>query len=100
MRGRHPFRRMEDEASCAELHDRYLLTRFAADPFVFRENDPPSAPRLLEPRLVVRVLREEIVVSDDIRMHLAQSIRDLPSTQAAVDEEFRQRGVRGTELRL
>jgi hypothetical protein len=91
---------MEDEASCAELHDRHLLTRFAADPFVFRENDPPSAPSFLESSLVVGVWGEAVVVSDDVWMHLAQSIRDLPSTQAAVDEEFRQRGVRGTELRL
>ena len=91
---------MKDEASCAELDDRHLLTRFAADPFVLRENHPPLAPRFLEPHLVVGVLGEEVIVSDDVWMHLAQSIRDLPSTQAAVDEEFRQRGVRGTELRL
>jgi hypothetical protein len=45
-------------------------------------------------------LREEIVMNDHDRMNLAQSVWDLPPTQAAVDEEVRRRGVRGTALRL
>lgn len=97
---RHPFGRMKDETSCAGPHDCDLLARLAADPFVLCKDDPSLPARLAEPYLVIGVLREDIVVGDDARMNLAQSVGNLPSTEAAVDEEVRQRAARGTELPL
>jgi hypothetical protein len=45
----HSFRRVEDEASCAELDDSDLLARLAPNPFILRQDDPPSSSRFLEP---------------------------------------------------
>ena len=98
--GSHLLGRMENEAACSGPFDRLLLARLPPDPLVLREDDPPLPARFLEPHLIIGVLREEVVVSDDVRVHFPQTVGNLSSTEASVDEEIRRRGARGTALRL
>jgi hypothetical protein len=93
---------VQAEASDTGVDDDALLSGLSPDPFVLREDDPPTAAGLAKPDFVVRVLREDVVVGDhgNVQPCRPQGVRHLPPAQAAVDEDLRPLAPRGTALRL
>lgn len=45
-----------------------------------------------------RLLREHVIVCDHVRVDLSHSIWNLPPAETPIDEDVRQRAVRGTGL--
>lgn len=68
--GRHSLGRMEDETPCARAADGSLFAGLSPDLFVLREDDPSPPSGLSQPHLVVGVLREDVIVGDDVGMYL------------------------------
>jgi hypothetical protein len=63
------------------------LKRIASDQDVLRENDPPPLAHVGEPYLVVRVLREQVVVHTDLLARASEPVCHDVSAERSIDEE-------------
>ena len=71
-----------------------MLRRAVADPVVPSQHDPSTFTGDLQPHLVIGVLREEVIVCDDGRVHLLEAFRHLAMAEDAIAEELRRPGHR------
>ncbi len=91
---RHSLRRMQAEARHSGFDDGSLFAWSIPDAIVLHQDDPTPSTGLAKPNLVVRVLREDVVVSDHGSVDSAEPLRHFAPPQAAVAEELRLRGAR------
>jgi hypothetical protein len=68
--------------------NRLFLELVVANPIVAGDHDPPLRSRLREPHHVLGGLRKKLVVHTDVEPRGAKGLRDLLTSERAIDEEY------------
>lgn len=98
----HSLCRMQREAFHFVSNDRLLGSAPVPNLVISSQNNPSLSARSREPNFIVGILREKVVMCDNVRMDLTQPVWDLPAAEAPVAEEagLRRRLARGATLRF
>lgn len=98
----HSLRGMQREAFHLVSNDRLLGSAPVPNLVISRQNNPSLSARSREPNFIVGILREKVVVCENVRMDLTQPVWNLSAAEAPVAEEtgLRRRLARGATLRF